>query len=60
MLPFLGVIARKAKRKGLKRHIVIAIISLNDGMRASELTGLKLTDIDLYNNQLKGTRKGKE
>ncbi len=55
---FLEVIASKAKRSVLKRDMAIAIIFLNDGLRVSELTELKIADVDLYNDQIKVTRKG--
>jgi site-specific recombinase XerD len=55
---FLTAIAAKAKRRVRKRDIAIAILFLNDGLRVSELANLKISDVDLVNNQLKVIRKG--
>ena len=54
----LTTIARKAKSKLHKRDIAMVVLFLHTGLRASELTNLKLVNVDLDKNQIKVTRKG--
>jgi len=57
-LRFLETIAQKAKPQVRERDMAIAILFLHAGLRVSELTNLKLTNVDLHGQQMKITRKG--
>ena len=57
-LRFLETIAQKAKPQVRERDMAIAILFLHAGLRVSELTNLKLTNVDLHGQQVKITRKG--
>ena len=56
-LRFLETIAQKAKPQVRERDMAIAILFLHAGLRVSELTNLKLTNVDLHGQQVKITRK---
>jgi len=51
-------IARKAKPRVRERDMAIAVLFLHTGLRVSELTNLKLVNVDLERDQVKITRKG--
>jgi len=57
-LRFLEIIAQKAKPKMRERDVAIAVLLLHTGLRVSELTNLKLSNVDLERSQIKITRKG--
>jgi len=57
-LRFLETIAQKAKPQVRERDMAIAILFLHAGLRVSELTNLKLANVDLHGQQVKITRKG--
>ncbi len=54
----LETIARKAKPRVRERDMAIAVLFLHTGLRVSELTNLKLINVDLDRDQIKITRKG--
>ena len=54
----LETIARKAKPRVRERDMAIAVLFLHAGLRVSELTNLKLANVDLDRDQIKITRKG--
>ena len=51
-------IARKGKPRVRERDMAIAVLFLHTGLRVSELTNLKLANVDLDMHQVKITRKG--
>jgi len=55
---FLMTIARESKPRVRERDIAIAVLFLHTGLRVSELTNLKLVNVDLDRGQVKITRKG--
>ena len=55
---FLMTIARESKPRVRERDIAIAVLFLHTGLRVSELTNLKLVNVDLDSGQVKITRKG--
>jgi len=57
-LRFLQTIARKGRAKVKERDMAMAVLLLHTGLRVSELTNLKLSDVDLDRGQIKITRKG--
>ena len=57
-LRFLQTIARKGRPKVKERDFAIAVLLLHTGLRVSELTNLKLSNVDLDRGQIKITRKG--
>jgi integrase/recombinase XerD len=57
-LRLLESIVRRASPKVRNRDMAIIILSLHVGLRVSELTNLKLVDVDLERAQIKITRKG--
>ena len=57
-IQLLTTIARKAKPQVRERDMAIAVLFLHTGLRVSELTNLKLVNVDLEKNQIKITRKG--
>jgi len=57
-IQLLTTIARKAKPRVHERDMAIALLFLHTGLRVSELTNLKLVNVDLERNQIKITRKG--
>jgi len=54
----LETIARKGRPPVRERDMAIAVLFLHTGLRVSELTNLKLANVDLERNQIKITRKG--
>jgi len=54
----LETIARKGKPRVHERDMAIAVLLLHTGLRVSELTNLKLVDVDLNRRQVKIIRKG--
>jgi len=54
----LTTITRQARPKVRERDLAIVVLSLHTGLRVSELTNLKLTNVDLKRGQIKITRKG--
>ena len=54
----LTTITRQAKPRVRERDLAIVVLSLHTGLRVSELTNLKLTNVDLKRGQIKITRKG--
>jgi len=54
----LETLARKAKPQVKERDMAIAVLLLHTGLRVSELTNLKLSNVDLERSQIKITRKG--
>ena len=54
----LETITRKGKPRVRERDMAIAILFLHTGLRVSELTNLKLVNVDLGRSQIKITRKG--
>jgi len=54
----LETIARKAKPQVRGRDMAIAVLLLHTGLRVSELTNLKLSNVDFERSQIKITRKG--
>jgi len=54
----LEAIARKCRPRIRERDIAIAVLFLHAGLRVSELTTLKLINVDLDRDQIKVTRKG--
>jgi len=54
----LEIIARKGRPRVRERDMAIAILFLHTGLRVSELTNLKLVNVDLGRSQIKITRKG--
>ena len=56
----LDAVKHRAKPEILQRDLAMIIILLHTGLRVSELTGLKLVDIDLGTKQLKILRKGRK
>jgi len=54
----LETIARKSRPRVRERDMAIAILFLHTGLRVSELTNLKLANVDLERGQIKITRKG--
>ena len=54
----LTTITRQAMPKVRERDLAIVVLSLHTGLRVSELTNLKLTNVDLKRGQIKITRKG--
>ena len=54
----LTTIAREAKPQVRERDMATVVLFLHTGLRASELTNLKLTNVDLRRSQIKITRKG--
>jgi len=54
----LETIVRKGKPRVRERDMAIAILFLHTGLRVSELTNLKLVNVDLDRGQIKITRKG--
>ncbi len=54
----LQTVAHKGKRVTRDRDLSMLVLFLHTGIRASELTGLKLTDVDLQKGQMKISRKG--
>lgn len=57
-LRLLKSVAHKARPKVKERDMAIIILLLHLGLRVSELTSLKLVDVDLERCQIKITRKG--
>jgi len=54
----LETIAQKAKPRVRERDKAMAVLFLHTGLRVSELTNLKLVNVDLDQGQIKITRKG--
>ena len=54
----LRTITQRGRARFRKRDVAIVILLLHTGLRASELTNLKPTSIDLGSRQIKITRKG--
>jgi len=54
----LETIARKGRPRVRERDMAIAVLFLHTGLRVSELTTLKLINVDFDRNQIKITRKG--
>jgi len=54
----LGTIARKGRPQVRERDMAIVVLFLHTGLRVSELTSLKLVNVDLDRGQIKITRKG--
>ncbi len=54
----LTTIALKAKPQVCERDIAIVLLFLHTGLRVSELTNLKLVNVDLEGRRIKITRKG--
>ena len=54
----LETIARKGKPRVRERDMAIAVLFLHTGLRVSELTTLKLINVDFDRGQIKITRKG--
>ena len=54
----LETIARKGRPRVRERDMAMAILFLHTGLRVSELTNLKLANVDLERSQIKITRKG--
>ncbi|GAI60037.1 unnamed protein product, partial [marine sediment metagenome] len=54
----LETIARKGKPQVRERDMAIAVLFLHTGLRVSELTTLKLINVDFDRGQIKITRKG--
>jgi len=54
----LETMVHKAKPQVRERDIAIAVLLLHTGLRVSELTNLKLSNVDLERSQIKITRKG--
>lgn len=54
----LRTMARKAKPQVRERDMAIAVLLLHTGLRVSELTNLKLSNVDLERGQIKIARKG--
>ena len=54
----LETITREAKSRVRERDMAIVILFLHTGLRVSELTTLKLVNVDLDRDQVKITRKG--
>ena len=54
----LETIARKGRPQVRERDMAIAILFLHTGLRVSELTNLKLANVDLERSLIKITRKG--
>jgi len=54
----LTTIVREAGPRVRERDLAIALLFLHTGLRVSELTNLKLTNVDLKRGQIKITRKG--
>ena len=54
----LRTISCKARTQVRERDMAMAILFLHAGLRVSELTNLKLVNVDLVRNQIKVTRKG--
>lgn len=54
----LKTITQRGRPQVRKRDIAMIILLLHTGLRASELTSLKLTNVDLVRGQIKITRKG--
>jgi len=54
----LETMARKAKPQVRGRDMAIVVLLLHTGLRVSELTNLKFSNVDLERNQIKITRKG--
>jgi len=57
-LRLLEIITRQAKPKVRERDMAIVVLFLHTGLRVSELTNLKLVNVDLEKNLIKITRKG--
>ncbi len=55
---FLTTIAQKAKPRVRERDMAMAVLFLHVGLRVSELTNLKLVNVDFDRSQIKITRKG--
>jgi site-specific recombinase XerD len=54
----LQIIARVSRLRVRQRDLAMVILLLHTGLRVSELTSLKLADVDLDRRQIKITRKG--
>jgi len=54
----LTTIAREAKPQVRDRDMAMVVLFLHTGLRVSELTNLKLINVDLERGQIKVTRKG--
>ena len=54
----LGTIVHKGRPQVRERDMAIAVLLLHTGLRVSELTNLKLSNVDLKRGQIKITRKG--
>jgi len=54
----LETMAHKAKSQVKERDMAIAVLLLHTGLRVSELTNLKFSNVDFERNQIKITRKG--
>jgi len=54
----LETIARKGRLQVRERDMAIVVLFLHAGLRVSELTSLKLVNVDLDRGQIKITRKG--
>jgi len=54
----LETIARKGRPQVRERDMAIVVLFLHAGLRVSELTNLKLVNVDLEKNLIKITRKG--
>ena len=54
----LRTITQRGRPRVQKRDMAMVILLLHTGLRASELTSLKLTNVDLVRGQIKITRKG--
>jgi integrase/recombinase XerC len=57
-LRFLQMIAQKSKSQVKERDMAIGVLLLHTGLRVSELTNLKSSNVDFERNQIKITRKG--
>lgn len=57
-IQLLTTIDQQAKSKLRERDMAIVVLFLHSGLRVSELTNLKLVNVDLDKNQIKITRKG--
>ena len=57
-LRFLETITQKARPQVRERDMAVAVLLLHTGLRVSELTNLKLSNVDLEKGQIKITRKG--
>jgi len=54
----LETMAHKSRPQVKEQDIAIAVLLLHTGLRVSELTNLKLSNVDLERGQIKIIRKG--